>query len=268
MMRRSMVLAGAALFLATAAQAAGVNFSHRFEAGRSDRYRVKMNTDADFRGMTMTQAADMEVTMKCVSVAPDRNVVELTVDKAEMSRSMMGNMESDPTAAKITGRAIGFVVNGKGEVSEINPVGYMEGWDELKRVVEPLVKSMYVYLPGNEVAVGGTWTHERKETEESGVDLSSKGVFKFKEMKKEKGTDCAVVAADIDNKMGGTSTTPMGSFGVDGKGKGKYDFSFDPSSGTVLRFKSRIDIEMNLTPQAGGEPVVSIMGYTIEREKI
>jgi hypothetical protein len=227
-----------------------------------------MNTEADFRGMTMTQMADMEVTLKCVSVAPDRNVVELTVDKAEMSRSMMGNMESDPTAAKITGHAIGFVVSAKGEVSEVNPVGYMDGWDELKRVVEPLVKSMYVYLPGNEAAVGGTWTQERSETEESGVELSSKGVFKFKEMKKEKGTDCAMVTADIDNKMGGTSTTPMGSFGVDGKGKGRYDFAFDPASGTVLRFKSKIDVEMNLTPQAGGEPVVSIMGYTIEREKL
>jgi hypothetical protein len=268
MMRSFVLFLVPALFALSTAQAAGVNFSHRFEAGKSDRYRVKMNTDADFRGMTMTQLADMEVTAKCVSVAPDRVVMEVTVDKAEMSRAMMGNMEADPTAAQIVGKAVGFVVNAKGEVSEISPVGYFEAWEEVRRLYEPLLKTFYVYMPGGEVAVGGEWTQDRKDTEETGVELSSKTVFKFKEMKKEKGVDCAFVTADISSTMGGTSTTPMGAFAVDGKGRGKYEFLFDALSGKVLRFKSKTDIEMDLTPQAGGDPVASIMGYTIEREKI
>jgi len=267
-MIRKMSLPLILVALAVAAWAAdGVNFSYRFQPGAAERHRVKVNTEADFGGMAMSQVADLEVSVKCVSAAEGRNVMQLTVDKADMSRTMFGNMEKDPTGEMLVGHAISFVVDGHGKVDEVAPVGYFEGWDQIKRFIDPVIKNWYVHLPGEVVAVGGEWTHDPpKETDESGVEVTSHSVYKFKEMKKDKGRDLAQVSVDVENTMGGKSTTPAGVYDVDGKGKGKYEFSFDPATGAVAKFKGSIDVDMNLTPQTGGDPVATVMGYTIERE--
>jgi hypothetical protein len=246
----------------------GIMLAHRFEAGASQRYRVRFNGEADMHGMMVTQLGDMEVTVKCVSAAEGKYSMEMKFDKAELSRSMMGNMETDPRGETLAGSVVNFVVDGKGVVSGIKTAGYVEVWNELRNVLEPIIKDWYVYLPAEPVVVGGEWSQDNvKETQPGGIEVTKNSRFKLKEMKKEGGRDCALVVATVDNAFGGKVASPGGEFDVSGGGKGKYEFYFDPAAGVVVKYKGKMDVEMEMVPTGGtGDPVESTIGYQFEKE--
>jgi len=246
----------------------GVMFAHRFEAGASHRYRVRFNAEADLRGMMLSQLGDMEVTVKCTSAAAGKYAMEMKFDKVEMSRSMFDKMETDPRGEQLVGNAVSFAVDEKGVVTDIKSMGYDEVWNELRSVLEPIVKDWYVYLPSQKVPLGGTWSRDKvKETQPGGIEATTTARFKFKEMKQEGGRQCALVEATIESEFGGKAKNPAGEFDVTGKGKGKYEFCFDPAAGVVVKYKGKMDVEMEMAPStAEGDPIESTIGYSFEKD--
>ena len=261
MIRRMFLLVVALAGVSFTAQAAEeVLFAYAFEAGSSHRYRVKLNQEMDFSGASMGQIADFEVTVKCVSVTDGKAAMEMTFDKADMSRTMYGNMSGDPMAEAIVGKSVVYTVDAKGEVSDIKPSTYHEGWDQMQPFVEPLVKNWYVPMPGKAYAPGGEWEHSKKDKGAGGMDMATTAQFKFKEMKKEDDRNCASVVCDAVSALSGQSANAMGTFSVDGEGKGKIEFLFDPAAHLIARLKTKMGFEMQLNDTP------AIVTYQMERE--
>lgn len=245
-----------------------VTFAYHFEPGTSERYSVKFNQDVDMMGgkMTVSNLADMEVTVTCVAAKDGKFSMQMKFDKVDVSTTMQGTPSASPLGEQIMGQSIMFTANANGDVTDVTPVGSFDAWASAQTLVRPVVESWYPHLPDKAVAVGGTWEKAgEKRKVESGTETITNAAFKFREMKKEKGRDLAVVEQTLDTSVGGTTTTPMGVYTVAGFGKGKGDFSFDPAKSCVVKIKGKVDITMDMTPQSGGEPVRTVMSNHLER---
>lgn len=243
-----------------------VTFAYHFEPGISERYSVKLNQDVSMGQMAMSNIADMEVTVKCVAAKDGKFSMEMKFDKADVSTTMMGNTSANPVGEQITGQAIMFTADASGDVTDVTPVGAFDAWATAQQLIKPMVEGWYPYLPNRAVAVGGTWEKAgEKEKDAGGTESTVNSTFKFREMKKEKGRDLAVVEQTVDMSVGGNSTTPMGAYTVAGSGKGKGEFSFDPTKARVVRLKGKIDVTMDMTPQSAGDPVKTVVTNQLER---
>jgi hypothetical protein len=252
---------------AAPAVAQEVRFAYDFKPGASERHRVKLNQEMDMGGMAIGYLADMSVSLKCVSGADGKYSMEMKFDKVDVSTSMMGNVSANPIGEQLVGQAITFDVDASGDVNNIKPVGAFDAWDTAKQLVEPVIDRWYIHLPNQAVAVGGSWKKEgEKELQSSGTQTVTNTTYTYKAMKKEKGRDVAVIDQAQDSKISGVATTPMGIFNVDGSGQGKFEILFDPAQSRVVKFKGKIDVSMDMTPQAGGDLVQMIVANHFERE--
>jgi len=252
---------------AASAVAQEVTFAYDFEPGASERHRVKLNQEMDMGGMAIGYLADMSVTLKCVSAADGKYAMEMKFDKVDVSTTMGGNVSANPIGEQLVGQAVTFDVDAIGDVSNIKPVGAFDAWDSAKQMVEPVIDRWYIHLPNQAVAVGGSWKKDgEKETQSSGSQIVTNSTYTFKAMKKEKGRDLAVIDQALDSKISGTTTTPVGIYTVDGSGKGKFEILFDPAQSRVVKFKGKIDVSMDMTPQAGGDLMQMIVANHFERQ--
>lgn len=252
---------------AASAVAQEVTFAYEFKPGSVERHRVKLNQEADMGGMAMSNMADMQVSLKCVSGVEGKYAMEMKFDKVDVSTTMYGNAMVSPMGEQLTGQAITFDVDAKGVVSNIAPVGSIDGWDASKQLVEPVVDDWYPYLPGQAVAVGGSWKKEGEtKTQAGGTQTVTNSTYTFKAMKKEKTSDVAVVDVALDTKASGTAASPMGLFNVAGGGKGKFEVLFDPAKKRVVKVKGKFDLSMDMTPQDGGDVIETVFANNFERE--
>jgi hypothetical protein len=250
------------------ASAAGdVTFGYKFEPGSTQKYRLKINTEMEMTGMQASQVADMMVTVTCASAKGDAYAMNLVFDKVDASNVIGGNMQADPTAPKMVGKAVAFTVDSHGSVSDVGPGPGFDAWPEVQQVVEPTLKNWYVYLPASAVPVGGTWKRENfKDKSGAGSEYVSNEHCTFREMKKDKGHDVAMVDQDVTTQVGGSTETPMGVFNLAGTGKGKFEFQFDPAKGVIRYFKGIMETDIDMTPQSGGDPMKTSVTNHIERE--
>ena len=263
---RSCAMFAVALWAASAV-AQEVKFAYDIKPESSERHRVKLNQEIDMGGNAMGHMVDMSVTLKCVSAADGKYGMEMKFDKVDVSMSMGGNVATNPIGEQMAGQSITFDVDATGDVTNIKPVGSFEAWDHVSQIVEPVVDAWYIYLPNKAVAVGGTWAKEgEKETQSTGTQSVTNSSYTFKAMKKEKARDVAVVEYVSDSKLSGATATPMGVFNTAGSGKGKFEVLFDPAQSRVVKFKGKIDLDMDMTPQAGGDIVEMVMANSFERE--
>lgn len=258
-----------AMMAAAAGAGSDVMFAYKFEAGAKEHHRLKVNTEVSMAGMDVSQIADMMVTVTCVVAKPDANSMTLVFDKVDASQVIAGNMSTDPSAAMMVGKAVNFTVDSHGTVTAITPGPGFEAWPQVQQVVEPILKSWYAYLPGKGVPVGGEWKREdHVEKSASGSEYTSDEYFKFRAMKKEKGRELAVVDENMNTTIGGSTQTPMGNFALSGAGKGKFEFQFDAARGAIARFKGSMETDVDMTSEAGGDPMKTSVANTIERELI
>jgi hypothetical protein len=271
-MRRFGILSVAALALSVAASAViagtGVHFAYDIKEGQTESFKVKFNQETDLGFFLMSSFVDMEVTETCVNVDEDGYLMEMTFDKVEASRMFQDKMSQDPIAAALIGQKIAYRVNRHGDVTDLKAAGYIEGWGQVERIIKPMVESGYSYLPDAEIDEGGEWGKDG-ETEKTGEDLEVTTVsnFKFKEMKEQKGRNCAKIVGRLENTIAGTTFTPQGNMSADGKGKGKFEMYFDPATSVIVKLKASMDIKMDLTPERG-DAVETTISYTLERELI
>jgi hypothetical protein len=58
----------------------------------------------------------------------------------------------------------------------------------------------------------------------------------------------------------------MGAFALTGAGKGKFEFLFDPASAKIVRLKGAMDVDIDMTPEAGGDPMKTAVSNHVEVE--
>lgn len=253
----------------TALAGAPVMFAYHFKAGSSSRYRVKFNQDVAMGGKSSAgQIADLEVTLTCTAADEKTNSMKMTFDKADISRRMLDNIEPDPTAEKLVGQSLTFTVSAGGVVTNVQPTGNFEAWDQVQPFLQPLVEGWYVRLPQKSVPEGGEWKDDgRVDKGVGGMNVTTNAHFKFKERKTEHDRDCAVVNAEVENILSGKSVTAGGTYDVGGGGKGKFELYFDPATSMMVKFKGKMDVQMHLSPESGSANAIeSNVSYQIERE--
>jgi len=265
-----LIHACATLALAVAAvsvAAEDITFAYKFEPGASERHRAKLNQEVTMGPMAVSNIADMEVTVKCVSGKDGKYAMEMTFDKVDVSMTMGSNTSANPVGGQLTGQTIAFTTDASGEVSDIKPAGSFTAWSSARQLVEPIIESWYPHLPNKAVPLGGEWKKEGdKKGSDSGMETDVDASFKFRELKKDKGHDVAVIEQTMTATVSGKTETPMGNYNVAGGGKGKGDFFFDPSKSRVVRLKGQIDLNMDMTPEAGGDALQTVITNHVERQ--
>jgi hypothetical protein len=270
MFRKTLCAVMVAVFIAGFASAAGeVMFQYKFAPGAKERHRLKLDTEIEMMGMDITQTADMAVTVTCVSADKDVHTMSMVFDKVDASMTMGGNMQQDPSAAKMTGKSVTFTVDVHGDVANITPGPGFDAWPEVQQVIEPTLKNWYVYFPANTVPVSGNWKRENHHDKSvDGAEYVTNESYTFSAMKKEKAGEVAVVDSDVTANVGGSTTTPMGVFDLAGSGKGKFQFAFNPKTGTITRLKGTMETAVDMKPKTGGDAMKTSFANHIDREQI
>jgi len=252
---------------AATAFAQDVTFAYKFETGAVERHRVKLNQEVTMGTMAVSNLADMEVTVKCVSGANGKYAMEIKFDKVDVAMTMMGQTSASPIGEQLVGQSIAFTTDANGEVTEVKPLGSFDAWPTAQQLVQPVLEGWYPHLPGNAVAIGGGWKKAgEKKPSASGAETLINAAYTFKAMKKEKGRDLAVVEQVLDAVVSGKTALPMGVFLVAGTGKGKGEFLYEPAKGRVVKVKGKIDISMDMTPEEGGDKMEMVVINHVERD--
>ena len=241
-------------------------FTYDFDEGHNQDYKVKFTQETFFGTFSSSVFADMEVTEKCVGTTEDGKFeMEMTFNKVESSMMWMDKMQPSTMGDELTGQSISFVVDSHGEVDDIKALGYIESWRQFEGSVNQLVNGFYPYLPGKEISKDEEWENST-ESDEEGMHVTSNAVYKFSEMKEEKGRNCAKIEVEIETGIGGINSTPMGEYQTEGSGEGEGEFYYDPADGIVVKIKEKIEIKMDMTPVSGGDAVETTVTFQVERE--
>ncbi len=270
-MRRSVIIAVAAILMVVAVSVAGADepvlFAYVMEEGQAESFKVKFSQETDLGFFMLSFFVDMEVTERCIKADSVGYTMEMTFDKVEASRLFQEKMTQDPMSNNLTGARVTYRVDRHGEVTDIKATGYIEGWSQAERVIKPIIESGYAYLPDREVAAGGEWGKDAEiDTTDAGLEITTTSKFKFKETKKEKGRQCAKVEGRVQNIIGGETDTPQGLMAANGEGKGKFEIFFDVATHTVIKLKASMDIKMDLVPQSRGDTIETTISYSLQRE--
>ncbi|MCH7548835.1 MAG: hypothetical protein IH969_04745 [Candidatus Krumholzibacteriota bacterium] len=158
-MRRSVIIAVAAILMVVAVSVAGADepvlFAYVMEEGQAESFKVKFSQETDLGFFMLSFFVDMEVTERCIKADSVGYTMEMTFDKVEASRLFQEKMTQDPMSNNLTGARVTYRVDRHGEVTDIKATGYIEGWSQAERVIKPIIESGYAYLPDREVAAGG-----------------------------------------------------------------------------------------------------------------
>jgi len=255
-------------FVAASAVNAGdeIHFGYKFEKGSTQSYSIKFNQELDFGQFAMSALVDMEVTENCIEVSDTAYTIQWTFDKVEASRVMFENLQTDPMTDNLAGKQLTFLVDATGEVSDVKPFGYIEGWSDAEQTVTRIIESCFPSLPNKAVAMGKDWSEDETDTSDEGTKFTSHGKYVYKENKKESGRDCAMIEGEIALEIGGQVTGPQGAMEADGTGKGGVEIYFDAGAGVVVRLKGTVDINMTMSPIGGGDSVETSVGFETEKK--
>jgi len=261
----SLIFVCLALALASLVYAGdGVMFGYSYKEGYSQSYKVTFSQEVDFGGFAQSQIVDLEVTEECVGVEDGKFLMRMVFNKVESSVMIMNQMQDNNAVSALTGQALRFKVDSHGEVEDIAPEGYIDGWQELSRTVKPLVDGWFPYLPGKEIAVGEGWTRSQTDTT-SGMITSADASYTYQEKKKQDGRECARVGSSAKSKIGGTINTQIGAMKAEGGGKSDVEFYFDAESMTLVRVKFSGETRLDMTADNGNVTETTI-NIQVERK--
>jgi len=266
-----LVLLGAALVVLPVVMAGAgdeVMFAYSFEEGQTQAYKVKFSREIDAGFFTASMFADLSVTDKCIGVEDGKFKMEMVFDAVDASLSFGGNIQDAKISEALTGQAVFYTVDVNGEVEDIAAATFIENFEQLnEQLIKPVIESGYAYLPAAAISLGGTWNPDDEvEKTNEGLEIATTGEFLFKEMKEEMGRNCAYVEGSMENLISGSTQSPQGAATATGKGEGKFKLFFDPKTSTIVKLKGSMDFNMELQPDAGGDSIETIVGFTMERE--
>lgn len=261
------LLTAVVAFLSTGVDAGDeVMFAYTFADGYEQAYKVKFSQEVDAGFMTMSIFADLEVTEKFIAAEEESFQMEMVFDKVDASLMMFDQMQDAPISENLTGKSVFFTVDRHGSVTDIKAADYIEGWDRISQIVEPVIEGGFAYLPNREVAMGGSWEPEAEEDTGNDMTITHTGEIVFMKTAKEKGRECSYVEGKTQSVIGGTIDSGMGAANADGKGESEFEFYFDAANSIVVKMKQKTDVKMELTPEAGGDSFETVVNYSLERE--
>jgi hypothetical protein len=243
-----------------------VMFKYKFKEGYNQDYKIKFSQEMYFGAFGTSFFSDLEVTFKCVGVSEDGKFnMEVVFNKVDASRRQGDTMEETNLGEQLTGQTVACVVDAHGEVDDIKAMGYIEAWRQIERDIETVIQAFFAYLPAEEVAKGENWENTDEQSQED-LHITSRTEYEFKEIKNEKGRQCAKVEAETEIGIGGVQATPQGDFNAEGEGEGETELYFDVADGIIVKMKDKMEIKMDMTPVAGGDGFELTRSYQIEVE--
>jgi hypothetical protein len=245
----------------------GIQFVYEFNEGHSQQYKVNFKQEMFWGSLSQSAIVDMEVTEKCTGVTEDGDfTMEIVFDKVDASIMMFDRMQETNMGEQLSGQAIGFILNKFGEADEIKALGYIESWNAMEQMLKAFVQRFYVYLPDESHAKGDKWEHT-DEMDEDGMNITWQTEYEFKEMKAQKGRNCAKVKTSTELGIAGMSNQAGIDYKMDGEGDGGFELYFDAADRIVVKLKGSMEIKTDMTPLSGkGDTQESTINYEIQRE--
>ncbi|NIM18885.1 MAG: hypothetical protein GTO42_02520 [Candidatus Latescibacteria bacterium] len=213
-----------------------VHFVYNFKPGSSQKFEIDFGQETSFSGRNYVFLSEMELTETCIEIE-ESGLFKMEVTFIEVSSSMRMNdkLIDNKMDEVLVGQTLGYRVNKIGEVSDIRPKSYIEGWRQFSQVLDALINGWYPELPDSTIGVGGNWVClDTTETmrEDQRVTMITRVVCQFEEMTKEKGRQCAKIKGE-------------GASHIDGEKENKFEFEycFDPKEVGIVKFKAKIEGE-------------------------
>ncbi len=231
--------------------------------GSEFKWKVKFSQEAVFQGFAFMDFAEAEVTEKVVSKSDDGIMMEATFDKVSASREQFGKLQENEVIQGLAGKSVTFRIDGHGKVEDLEPMEHIEGWDTIKDRIETLLN--YTYLPNTEKSKGDEWDRNDEEKISDDLTQTIEGHFKFEEMTKEKGRECAKIVSTGKNMM--TGVDPQTGGDLNGSGEVKSEMLFDAKNSVIVKLKTKVEMKMEVTPP-GGEVIEGDIFFEVERELI
>lgn len=240
-----------------------VHFTLGYSEGFEQKYKVKYSQEIDGGFFTFARFADVKITDRCVGADTSGLKMKTSFDEVEMSRRVMERLQEDPAGAQLTGKSVSYRVTPDYDVEDIQVEGYVENWAQIQDLAQIVLDSGFPWLPDREYSKGDSWDLPEREEKENGRVKRTTATFKFKEMKKEKGRECAKVEGEIQVHMEGSFQSPQGSVEGVGEGKGKLEFLFDPERRVFVKLKSKFEMEIR---SRDTDDLIASVAYSVERE--
>jgi len=239
---RLWIMAGAVLAFGGAialAKEKAVKLGLALPAGKVLHYKVEMQQESDFRGMTMALNQTSAVEMSRADSTKDGKArIALKFSKIEIS--MMRGDEIVPYEPELNleGQTLLAVLSARGEIVDAEPRGILSGWgEEAKRSLMQVAQNLCVYSPGKPVEPGATWTLDLLQPAPAPGkgEPALKGTVEYtlEEIGKQDGVPAATILGKRQAQI--RAETPRGS--MSGESTGNLEMRVAVDGGWVLESK-------------------------------
>jgi hypothetical protein len=247
------LLAGFLVFPSAAAAEDTVQLAYSFDAAYSQKFKCEYSQSQDFYGMNYVILIEMEITENCVEVLGDTAYkMEIIFDEVSSSMTMNDNLRPNNFDEAFKGQTVSYQVDKYGDVSGVKAKSYIEGWRQHGEMVRMALSGFYPDLPNKAVKPGEKWDEDTTENPEDnpGLEVTTKIAYEFKEMKNEKGRECAKILAKAKSTYKGLVTTPQGELDTDGNAETEAEFFFDVSGTGIVKLKVKAEEDAKLIQKA------------------
>lgn len=262
------------IFPAAAAAEGTVKLAYNFEAGYSQKYKCEYSQSQDFYGMNYVILIEMEITESCVEVMGDTAYkMEVVFDEVSSSMTMNDKLMQNNFDEAFKEQTVSYQVDKFGEVSDVKAKSYIEGWRQYGEIVKMALGGCYPQLSDKTVKEGEKWEEDTTENPEDnpGLEVTTNIAYEFKELKKEKGRECAEIHTKAKSTFQGLVITPQGELNTDGEAETEAEFFFDVEGGGIVKLKLKAVEDAKLKQKAtapGGKEEEHEMhrSYEIKKE--
>jgi hypothetical protein len=252
----------------------GIQLTYKCEPGYTQKSKCEFSQNQDFYGMNYVILIEMEITESCVEVIADTAYkMELVFDEVSSSMTMNDNLMPNNFDEAFKGQTVSYIVDKSGEVTDVKAKSYIEDWRQFGETVKMVISGFFPSLSGKVVKPGEKWDEETTENpkENPKLEVVTKMFYEFKEMKKEKGRECAKIFAKSNSTFKGLITTPQGELDTNGNSKSEAEFFFDAGKGCIVKFKAKTETDAKMvkaaTSSAGKEEEMEMhRSYEIKKE--
>ncbi|HZM16181.1 MAG TPA: hypothetical protein VFE28_09280 [Candidatus Krumholzibacteria bacterium] len=236
-----------ALVTAAPAAAEKVSLALSPSPGDSLRYRVQVQQELSFQGMTVT--ATEAGSVHIASQASKHDTLQFLVHFSGFESSVKQGDQLTSRKSELEGLSLRAMISRHGQVLEVRPQTSVSA--EMKEELQPLVENLFANLADHPVEPGDTWTHEEKvlnkEDAKAEPRIDGKTEFTLDEVTKKKDKKVAKILGKGTAKV--HLQTGMGEVIGDAKGDSEVLVAVD--NGYIVHRKSTSEFKGTMGTMEG-----------------
>ena len=235
------------LFAAAPAAAEKVSLSLSPAPGDTLQYRLQLQQEISFQGMTMTGTETGKVHITPQPAQHD--TLQFLIRCSGFESSVKEGDELRQIKSQLDGLSLRAMVSRHGDVFDVQPQSTIS--PELRQGLQPLVENFFANLADHPVEPGDTWTHEEKllnkEDAKAEPQIDGKTEYTLDEVTKKKDKKVAKIlgkgTAKIHMQTGGGE--------VVGEAKGDSEALVDLEHGIIVHLKATSEFKGSMGTMAG-----------------